>query len=195
MFAALLILGFLVSNAVQCAASRICDDSTFIKHRFDLMFPEEAIANALGPYRMNGDIYHVYTDKKNSSFPDAKVSSLCPIRRCPKHVLLEELYNLIGGIPTGAKLKSISKLVNISYEQRICDSFCRELESSLSRHSDTLLAITTLNHFDMTAGFISGLDAITDKFDLLFIDDDSSDGTAAYLIKKVLFVADLQYCQ
>jgi hypothetical protein len=173
--------------------AEICNNPDFIKNRFDLMFPGAMIANAAGSYKVGDGVSFLYANpspKRDASTLKSapKIASLCPLNKCPNYELLEALNNLYGDIPSGDKVKDIMKLANVSYDSSLCSAMCAELSSAARKHSSTLLAITTSNLFEMTAGFLSLLDSVKDDFDLVFIDDNSSDGTVEYLVKKVTVV-------
>lgn len=183
------IISSVVAKETTPGGSKICNDVNYIKNRYDAMFPDAVVGYAAGPYQVNDGIAQLYApifslppNKRNKrrAWP-----SICPLKKCPNDELLSEIYQLYGGIPLAKnKLKNVAKLLNISYNKSSCDLFCEEITLSLRRHSDTLLIVTTLNHFSMTSKLLESLNRVKDDFDLLFIDDSSSDGTAEYLIKK-----------
>ena len=54
----------------------------------------------------------------------------------------------------------------------------------LAKVTDTLLVVTTCNHIDVTMRMVESLEQTEDDYDLLFVDDMSSDGTPEFLAQR-----------
>ena len=184
------------------AYNNLCTDSEFIRNKYDQLYPECRLARRDAIFRWGNDVLfasdffagpRVAKDENrlgkravNSSSPrKRKTTSFCTAKGCGNAgESFEEICNLYR-VPGSETWATILNDGNIEFDVG-CDYICAQVHDAMTaRPSNPLLIITTCNHIASTLGLVESIEKNGDNFDVLFVDDNSVDGTPQYLAKRV----------
>lgn len=106
--------------------------------------------------------------------------------------LVRDLHLPSREVVPGSKDSNATKRKNVLLSPTNCQKLIQRLSNVLSSSFATpsstklLLIIATANHLSHTINLLTSLEKCNDVFEILFIDDHSTDGTPEYLQKKVM---------